>query len=44
VRTLADRAHEVAAEFVGGSASDQRALQDLIAERLDTLPPAPLSA
>jgi len=41
VRTLSDRAHEIAAEFVGGSAEDQRRLRDTIAERVAP-PPEPL--
>ena len=38
-RSLSDHSHEVAAEFVGGSAEDQRRLQDRIARHA----PAPVS-
>src|SRR5437867_3343829 len=41
VRTLSDHAHEIAAEFVGGSAADQRALQALIVQRLTPRSPSP---
>lgn len=44
VRTLSDHTHEIAVEFEGGSAGDQRALQDLIAERVGPAPHAPQSA
>jgi hypothetical protein len=40
VRTQHDHAHEIAAEFVGGSLEDQRRLQETIAERLAP-PPEP---
>jgi c-di-GMP-binding flagellar brake protein YcgR len=44
-RTLSDHSHEVAAEFVGGSAADQRRLQDEIARRTTRAPaPPPLTA
>jgi hypothetical protein len=41
VRTLSDRTHEIAAEFVGGSAADQRRLQELIGDRLAPPPVGP---
>jgi c-di-GMP-binding flagellar brake protein YcgR len=46
VRTLSDHSHEVAVEFVGGSAGDQRTLQEEIAARLGHMgtPQAPLTA
>jgi len=46
VRTQHDHAHEIAAEFVGGSLEDQRRLQETIAERLAPPPEprAPISA
>ena len=46
VRSLSDHNHEVAVEFVGGSAGDQRSLQDQIALRLGHAgtPQAPLTA
>jgi PilZ domain-containing protein len=34
VRTMSDHNHEVACELTGGSVADQRALQELIAERV----------
>ncbi len=44
-RTLSNTSHEVAAEFVGGSAADQRRLQDEIARRASREPaPPPLTA
>jgi hypothetical protein len=45
VRTLSDHHHEVACELTGGSVADQRALQQLIAERVGgTIPIAPQPA
>jgi PilZ domain len=46
VRTQHDHAHEIAAEFLGGSVEDQRRLQETIAERLAPPPEprAPISA
>jgi hypothetical protein len=41
VRSRSDHLHEVAVELVGGSAADQRALQDEIARRVGTPPPTP---
>jgi c-di-GMP-binding flagellar brake protein YcgR len=41
VRTLSDHTHEIAAEFVGGSAADQRRLQQLITTRLAPTPSLP---
>ena len=42
-RTQSDHAHEIAAEFVGGSAGDHRRLQDEISRRVgrEPVPPAP---
>ena len=42
-RTHSDRAHEVAAEFVGGSIADHRRLQDEISRRVgrEPVPPVP---
>jgi hypothetical protein len=39
VRTLSDHHHEVACELTGGSVADQRALQELIAERVGVAAP-----
>jgi len=45
IRTLSDHTHEIAAEFIGGSAEEQRRLQEQIARRTNTAPaPPPLSA
>jgi c-di-GMP-binding flagellar brake protein YcgR len=45
IRTLSDRTHEIAAEFIGGSAEEQRRLQEQIARRTHDAPsPPPLSA
>jgi hypothetical protein len=41
VRTMSDHVHEIAAEFVGGSAADQRRLQEHIASRVNALMPPP---
>ncbi len=41
VRSISDHTHEVAAEFVGGSAADQRRLQEHIATRVSALAPPP---
>jgi hypothetical protein len=46
-RTQSDYAHEIAAEFVGGSAADHRRLQDEISRRVGREPvptPPPLTA
>ena len=42
-RTQSDYAHEIAAEFVGGSAADHRRLQDEISRRVgrEHVPPLP---
>lgn len=42
-RTQSDHAHEVAAEFVGGSVADHRLLQDEISRRVgrEPVPPTP---
>jgi hypothetical protein len=40
-RSMSDHVHEIAAEFVGGSAADQRRLQEHIAARVDALVPPP---
>jgi PilZ domain len=39
VRTMSDHNHEVACELTGGSIADQRALQELIAQRVSAPPP-----
>ena len=41
-RTQSDYAHEIAAEFVGGSAADHRRLQDEISRRVGREPVPPL--
>jgi c-di-GMP-binding flagellar brake protein YcgR len=41
-RTRSDHAHEIAAEFVGGSAADHRRLQDEISMRVGREPVPPL--
>ena len=40
-RTMSDHHHEVACELTGGSVADQRALQELIAERVGV--PTPIT-
>jgi c-di-GMP-binding flagellar brake protein YcgR len=41
-RTQSDHAHEIAAEFVGGSAADHRRMQDEISRRVGREPVPPL--
>jgi len=41
-RTQSDYAHEIAAEFVGGSAADHRRMQDEISRRVGREPVPPL--